>query len=958
MAWIHRWARARRARTLAAELEERTPMHSNSTRSRRLAVLLALACGATRVAADTFLDVNDCSPSIVISLDRLGVTYTVSNVQAVRSNRALEPGSGFFYFEGTRLAGVEDYGFGLATANASLSAWGGTDSEGESLGANVGGGIWYGGDFVGSFPYAFNPTYGIAVDYRGIHPIAYVIAREVAGGPSHVFKRVVLNQITSAVHILVYGTPTTTGVQQELNPGNDLARADFVLDPVAALDAAYYRGSEGLVLGWNPPPDLRVSVDQRVFVIGSDITAHGHATVQPKLRAADGSDLTSAITWSESRGTATGNGETFSFTPDLLGTYELAARVAGAEGASVTARVSVTVISSPALDSDGDGLSYAQESALGTDPATADSDHDGLRDDDELEFTNTDPLSRDSDGDGMNDAWEVRNALDPRVSNADADPDGDGFTNLQEYQAQTDPRSNGSYPGRGTVLLSATDKAPSVQLSTDGLGASFTAAGSHGVRSDVSVAPGSGWFYFEGHRECATGAFGFGLASASASLDAPGGADDQSLGVLASGALVYAGREIGTFDDPASVEWYGFALDYSGALPRVHVIVDRVGDTPRVSPALTLTGITGPVHLLVFGERVTSGVQQTINAGADPFRHAFHYPAAYLVYLAGAPGAEFMGSGFGPEHAYDGPPRIARQDPVELVREPATNALIVLAPDHLGASYNAYQKSAVRANQPMIGEFRYFETQRHVEPNNFGQGVINPFAALDPYCCVSFDTHNAPPSMSMNSVGSIWQNLVWQANFPRENDTYGFAVDYRGARPTVYCIVGGQLMATLTLNDFITPIVPMLYGDPAGPVLVNTINFGARPFLYEPESVLADAGIDPTELVRGWGDANRPSAHPNVRARLEITAVPGEVALGDPLSATALASDVDRSNVSRFIEWSDSASPARGRGAHFVFTPTTLGVHELRATLTDSLGSSSAAVADVRVTRYRPHSAP
>jgi len=931
-------------------------MHSHSTRSRPLAALLVLACGATSVQADTFLDVNDCSPSIVISLDRLGVTYTVQSVQGVRSNRALQPGSGFFYFEGTRLAGDEGCGFGLATSNASLAAYGGSD--GESLGADISGGIWYGGAFVGSFPPAFNPTYGIAVDYRGIHPIAYVIARESAGGPAHVFKRVVLSQVTGALHILLYGTPTTTGVQQELNPGNDLARADFALDPVAALDAAYYRGSEGLVLGWNAPPDLRVSVEARVVVVGSAITARAHATAQPRLRCANGADLTGAITWSEDRGSATGSGATFSFTPDLLGAYELAARVAGTEGAAVTARVSVTVISSPALDSDGDGLSYAQESLLGTDPATADSDHDGLRDDEELQLSNTDPLAADSDGDGMNDAWEVRRGLDPRASNAGADPDADGFTNLQEFQGDTDPRAANSYPGRGTVRLSASDKAPSVQLSADGLGASFTAPGTHGVRSDVAVAPGSGWYYFEGHRECAPGAFGFGLASASASLDAVGGADDQSFGVLASGALVYAGRQLGTFDDPASVEWYGFALDYTGATPKVRLIVDRVGDTPRVSPPIALVGITGAVHVLVFGERVTSGVQQTINAGADALHHAFHYPAAYLTYLAGAPGAEFMGSGFGPEHAYAGPPRIARQDPVELVREPATNALIVLAPDRLGASYYAYQKSAVRANQPMLGEFRYFETQRHVAPDNFGQGLINPFAALDPYCCVSFDTHNAPPSMSMNSVGSIWQNLVWQANFPRENDTYGFAVDYRGARPTVYCIVGGQLMATLTLSDFITPIVPMLYGDPVGPVLVNTINFGARPFLYEPESVLADAGIDPSELVRGWGDANRPSAQPNVRARLAITSAPAEVALGEPLTATALARDVDRANVSPFIEWSDGAGPARGRGAYFVFTPTTLGVHQVRAALTDSLGSSSTAVAEVRVVRYRPHSAP
>ncbi|MEQ1893546.1 MAG: hypothetical protein ABL998_13450, partial [Planctomycetota bacterium] len=236
-------------------------MSSHPHRTPALTVLLALVGGATRLQAETLLDLDDRSPSIVLRADRLGVTYTVASVQAVRSDHALEPGSGFFYFEGTRLVGDEGYGFGLATRAASLAAYGGSD--GQSLGADVSGGIWYGGDFVGSFPRGPNATYGLAVDYRGLHPIVHVIAREVDGGPARVFERVVLSEITGPLHILLYGTPTTSGVQQELNPGNDLAHHAFALDPSAALDAARYRGSEGLILGWNPPPDLRVRVDAR-----------------------------------------------------------------------------------------------------------------------------------------------------------------------------------------------------------------------------------------------------------------------------------------------------------------------------------------------------------------------------------------------------------------------------------------------------------------------------------------------------------------------------------------------------------------------------------------------------------------------------------------------------------------------------------------------------------------------
>jgi hypothetical protein len=272
-----------------------------------------------------------------------------------------------------------------------------------------------------------------------------------------------------------------------------------------------------------------------------------------------------------------------------------------------------------------------------------------------------------------------------------------------------------------------------------------------------------------------------------------------------------------------------------------------------------------------------------------------------------------MGSGFGPEHAWAGRPPAARRDPVVLVQDASTNPEIVLSKDRLGASYGAFQKSAVRSNQAMIGEFRYFEAHREVGPVNIGQGLINPFADIDPYCCVSNDPHNAPPSMSMNSGGGIWQNLVYQTGFPSANTTYGFAVDYRGARPIVHCIVGDQLITSLTLSDLFTPIVPMLYGDPAGPVLVNTVNFGTKPFRYDPEVILSGAGVDATALVRGWGDANRPAANPNVLSHVSITSAPASVRIGQAVSATAAATDVDQADASAFVEWSDGDEDDRPR---------------------------------------------
>jgi hypothetical protein len=93
-------------------------------------------------------------------------------------------------------------------------------------------------------------------------------------------------------------------------------------------------------------------------------------------------------------------------------------------------------------DDDGDGVPDIED-AFPQDPTeSVDTDGDGTG-------NNAD---EDDDGDGLPDAYEIANELDPlNAADAGEDPDGDGFSNLEEFQAGTDPRDAASHPPRSIL---------------------------------------------------------------------------------------------------------------------------------------------------------------------------------------------------------------------------------------------------------------------------------------------------------------------------------------------------------------------------------------------------------------------------------------------------------------------------------------------------------------------------
>ena len=80
---------------------------------------------------------------------------------------------------------------------------------------------------------------------------------------------------------------------------------------------------------------------------------------------------------------------------------------------TIPVQATTTVVTDATKDSDGDGLTDAEEKVLGTDPNKADSDGDGLTDWAEVKIYHTNPLNPDTDGDGYTDGNEVINGYDP-----------------------------------------------------------------------------------------------------------------------------------------------------------------------------------------------------------------------------------------------------------------------------------------------------------------------------------------------------------------------------------------------------------------------------------------------------------------------------------------------------------------------------------------------------------------
>ncbi|HKQ70427.1 MAG TPA: hypothetical protein VJT73_13855 [Polyangiaceae bacterium] len=280
----------------------------------------------------------DKMPGVVLTPDRLGMELRTLAREGVRSDTAIDPGTGIYYFEGERLVDEPWMIVGVATLAAPLD--GSPNDTGQGLDVDTGDGSW--------FDSKATSRYGFIVDYRLSHPTVHVIGVGYWGGARIVYSST-LARISAPLYIFVGGLRRNVGPQMRINTGNDTTNFPFFYDPVAMMNDAHLADAGQLVRGWGgshaAPRD-----EAPVLTMSKDVSApYGSpVTLTATARDFEEGDLTSKIEWGDlatPRGArVSGRGGSFTFTPDAIGVHEVEAAITDAAGKTTRASVEVTVM--------------------------------------------------------------------------------------------------------------------------------------------------------------------------------------------------------------------------------------------------------------------------------------------------------------------------------------------------------------------------------------------------------------------------------------------------------------------------------------------------------------------------------------------------------------------------------------------------------------------------------------
>lgn len=279
-----------------------------------------------------------------------------------------------------------------------------------------------------------------------------------------------------------------------------------------------------------------------------------------------------------------------------------------------------------------------------------------------------------------------------------------------------------------------------------------------------------------------------------------------------------------------------------------------------------------------------------------------------------------------------------------------------LRDDGLAADFYVHGGArSVQSIAPRAGVF-YFEGRTLIDDlRDLGFGVATASAPLR-------DTYpgETDQSFGVGADGALSYDDTFITRVAGSG-RFGLVVDYRRRSPLVHVIAPdaghSRLVHTQPLPTITAPLHLFVAGSKRAPDFQIELNPGNDttnlPFALDPRAALRAEGLHDVAdaLVLGWGDtyAGPVDAPPVVRIS------PGRtVASGTPLTVSASAMDAEEGDLSAAIEWELLSSPhyagrIRGTGPTFSFTPTTLGVHPVRASVRDRTGRVSEAIAQIRV---------
>ena len=597
---------------------------------------------------------------VLLSRNGSSACFMASKAFGVRSQVAVVQGpQSFYYFEASRssfehlyigVGGVAPTEAGpalnLAPTADSLVAW-----DRNMVTKDPAGKTQYG--LIG-----LQGVLGYAVDYRGKYPVVYVIGDASAadesfpcpsGATGHapcVFQRVQLADTTGSLYIYAFGTTEGSAADPRvsINTGSDLVTRPYTYSQAEvrkALRAAWYQGDRGLNPQWPSStgprelPALTRSSRARAVIRLDDPKPYTSA-----FTAKAGSD-TASIQWVDSNGKPLGTGATLDLdTPMLLeklgaGDHQIMASVVGANsGLYVEVSFQLTVVPSGSNpDNDLDGLTYDQEKAAGTDPANPDTDGDGLSDGAEVAL-GFNPVLADTDGDGVNDGRQL--ARDSKLSESPLRLVADAGTSRGVVV------SDDGYSAAFTSEVSQ----DCVQRKGDFAKDAYSDIGScykRGVRTNGAIKPGE-FRYFETHRLNLTSLdnLGQGVITSAGSIDpyccyvgatlSP--LTPVSMSVNSVGSMFVSLVDGGPGYNNSLTSYYGFAVDYTGPEPVVHVVTTAEGGDMSIT-RLEVPGFKGAdVVPFIYGHPLSDiEARGAINLGLQ----AFHYDTgAIRAYLIGS----------------------------------------------------------------------------------------------------------------------------------------------------------------------------------------------------------------------------------------------------------------------------------------------------------------------------------